>query len=230
MRVVSWNLSQKGSAVWEFLFRRLEPDVALVQEAILPLDLPSEYASLSIPGWADGRWGSAVLSRVGELELVWQDSSRGAVILARSVLPGIGAVSIANVHARVIDGRVIPALRETFDELRGRLGDRFIVGGDLNTARQAALAWPRNGHREFWEELDASELKEALPLGGVERQSYWREWQQNKEPTLGNSLQDDHLFFDETTRAAVTRCLVWDTFETRALSDHGPLVVELSVS
>src|SRR4029077_12528680 len=122
--------------------------------------------------------------------------------------------------------RVIPALEETLDELKPQLLPRFIVGGDLNTARLAADAWPANGHGQFWDQIESKwGLHEHLPAGDRERQSYWREWQRNKPPTIGNSLQDDHLFVDETTFKHQATCRVWDTKAVRELSDHGPLVL-----
>jgi hypothetical protein len=194
MRVVSWNLNQQGRDTWSFLLQELDPDIALVQEAIVPDDLDARYDVRCMPALPNGRWGSAILSRVGSLEVDWKKQSGGAAIVAHCTVPYLGSVSIASVHARIVDGRVIPALRLTFDALRNHLGDRFIVGGDLNTARAAHLAWPANGHGEFWSDLEAWGFREALPFKDGERQSYWREWLQNKPPTFGNSLQDDHVF------------------------------------
>jgi exonuclease III len=189
MRIVSWNMNPQGRDTWAFLVQTLAPDIALVQEAIVREDLADRYQILWTPGWPNGRWGSAILSRVGDLVLEWEDRSRGAMVVARGSVPSLGPVSIASIHARLDrrDHRVIPALRLTFDALRTHLGDRVIVGGDLNTARAAALAWPDNGHKEFWRDLEAWGFKEPLPLNGVERQSYWREWLENKPPTIGTA-------------------------------------------
>jgi endonuclease/exonuclease/phosphatase family metal-dependent hydrolase len=226
-RIVTWNMNQQGSAAWEFLLGTLDPDIALLQEAVLPGE-PLAYSRLWTSGWEGGRWGSALLSRVGDLSLQWEDSSRGAVLAAHCESPALGSVSLVCIHARIIDGRVIPALRQTFDNVRQHISDRFVVGGDLNTARAAAAAWPAYGHGEFWRELEATGFVEPLPLGS-ERQSYWREWRRNKPPTRGNSLQDDHVLLDEETSKHVIRCRVWDTRQVRELSDHGPIVVDLAL-
>jgi len=234
VRILSWNMNQPDHVrsheqAWEFL-RGLRPDIALVQEAIVPQGMRDEYRVCWTPAWEGKAWGSGVLSRLGDLDLDWGDSSRGAVLVAETTVPGLGRVSIASIHARVINRRVIPALRLTLDALRARLRDRFIVGGDLNTARAAALAWPANGHREFWSTLDASGFRDCYyTLHGAERQSYWREWQRNKPPTVGNSLMDDHVFVDPDTVAYLTDAVVWDTREVRELSDHGPIVVDFDL-
>jgi endonuclease/exonuclease/phosphatase family metal-dependent hydrolase len=232
MRVASWNMDHPGHSrthdeAWAFLLG-VEPDIALVQEAVVPTGLA--YDSVFEPGWDHRPWGSGILSRIGELRAVWSDHERGAVVLAECTIPGLGPTVIGSVHLRIIDRRVIPPLRETFDEVRRRTGMCFIVGGDLNTARAAGKAWPRNGHTEFWAEVDASEFVDCyFALHGEERQSYWREWLRNKPPTVGNSLMDDHVFVDTSTRTTLHRSRIWDTQEVRALSDHGPVVIDLEV-
>jgi len=267
MRVVTWNLSQvgpKGEAVWnergrnalDFLMRGLHPDIALVQEMIVPEEIADGfqveftrtdgggrgrvtangladshgYEVLWTEAWMGKRWGSAILSRVGKPWIVWQDRHRGAAVVAHCSIPFLGASRIASVHARVMEDGVIRALRETFGELLPRLGDRFIVGGDLNTARAAALEWPSYGHREFWNALDASVFRDCYYiLHGCERQSFWREWLLGKPPTIGNSLMDDHVLVDAETITHVKKCRVWDTKQVRELSDHGPVVVDLDL-
>jgi len=169
------------------------------------------------------------LSRVGDLALEWEDNSLGAVLAATSSIPGLGRVSIACLQARVPEGGVIRPLRKTFDVLRTHLGERFVVGGDFNTARQAHLAWPQYGHGEFWTDIETWGFNEPLPLAGKEQQSYWGGWFLDKEPSLGNTLQDDHVLLDADTFQHVSRCLVWDTRRVRELSDHGPVVVDLAV-
>jgi hypothetical protein len=71
---------------------------------------------------------------------------------------------------------VVRPLRETFAEVRPLLTERYIVGGDLNTARQAHLAWPHMGHGDFWRDIESWGFQEPLPLGGREQQSYWGRW------------------------------------------------------
>jgi exonuclease III len=231
MRIVSWNMDQWGHSAshgdaWGFLWE-LQPDIALVQEAIVPESLPSRYQALWTRAWETRRWGTAVLCRLADLEVDWQDRSRGALVAAHCSIPPLGRVSIASLHARA-DGLVVPPLRLTFDALRTRLGDRFIVGGDLNTARAAALAWPDNGHGEFWAELDASEFRDChYLLHGAERQSFWRDQLRGQPLTVGNALMDDHVFVDRGTLEYVKSADVLDTPEIRKLSDHGPVVVDL---
>lgn len=213
---------------WEFLLA-LEPDVALLQETVLPPSIDRRYETRFTQAWDGKPWGSAILARNCELSTVWKDNTRGAVHLATCTGSPLGVLSIATIHARIIHGRVIPALTATFEDLVPQLDKRFLVGGDLNTARAAHLAWPKYGHGEFWDRIDRWQLHECFHLNtGLERQSYWREWHRNKTPSIGNTLQDDHVFVDEETSRLVRRTVIWDTRRVRELSDHGPLVVDLN--
>jgi exonuclease III len=241
VRIVSWNMNHMHHSTlrheaWSFLMG-LDPDIALLQEAALPeVEVDGYGPPLFTQTWPDKPWGSVILSRVGELTLVWENTDRGAVQVAKGAVSGIGPVCIANVHSRLDEqGRVIPNLRTTFDAIRPQLGDRFIVGGDLNTARSLAVAYPpKFGHGDFWRDTEEWGLREAMPFfdaadkrPGMERQSYWGHWLRNDSTTMGNSLQDDHIFMDATTYPFLAKCLVWDTQRVRELSDHGPVVVDL---
>jgi endonuclease/exonuclease/phosphatase family metal-dependent hydrolase len=244
MRIVTWNMDYwkhrtKWDEAWAFLLGEVRPDIALLQEARVPDALAYEVLWTSAVARGTSMreldWGSAILSRVGTLvtHLVISPeevAKRGTVQVVSCTIIGVGETTIVNVHSRLGDGavqKVIPNLRETFEVVLPSLGDRFIVGGDLNTARSLDKAYgPRYGHGDFWRELDAGMLNEALPGDNEERQSYWGT---AKGPTAG-ILQDDHLFFDAETFRLVSESRVWDTPQIRELSDHGPIVVDLDLS
>jgi exonuclease III len=231
LRIVSWNMERQGNDTWAFLLENLNPDVALIQEAILPKDGIDGYDVLWTSALPSGRWGSGILARFGKLDLEWEDRRRGAVVMGRCTIPSLGPVSIVSLHARVNRHThlVIPDLRETLAHVRPRLEPRFILGGDLNTAREAGRRWPNNGHVEFWRDIETWGLSDCHYLvHGVERQSFWRGALRYR-PAAIDGLQDDHIFVDAKTFRAVNQCFVWDTEEVRALSDHGPLVVELAL-
>lgn len=244
MRIVTWNMDcwkrpKRQAEAWNLLLHDLHPDIALVQEAKIPDD--TGYEVLPTRALERGSslkeltWGSAILSRVGEpvtlLALSPEDiATRGAVQIASCTVAGLGEITIANIHSRLDKQavqQVIPNLSKTLEVVLAALGDRFIVGGDLNTGRSLDAAYgPLYGHGDFWRKVDAGILNEALPGDNEERQSYWGHGEDNKGPT-GNTLQDDHLFFDAETFKLVNESRVWDTPQVRELSDHGPIVVDL---
>lgn len=243
MRVVTWNMNYwkrpaTHAEAWDFVLNELRPDIALVQEAAVPDGTGYEVLSTKAVDRGtlkESVWGSAILSRVGKPEtkvaLSAADvAARGAVQIASCAIAGLGTTTLANIHSRLGEGtvKVIPNLRRTFEIIMCELQDRFIVGGDLNTGRLLGRVYPKEYlHAAFWDEVDRSKLKESLPGGLEERQSYWGHGNDNKGPTR-DMLQDDHLFFDAETIQQVGECRVWDTKKVRALSDHGPVVADLN--
>lgn len=234
-----WERPTTHEEAWDFLLSELRPDIAFVQEAKVPDGTGYEVL------WTKARhrrtlresaWGSAILSRVGKPETKFalgaaDIATRGAVQIASCTVSGLAKMTLVNIHSRLGQGKVkvIPNLRRTFEILMCELQDRFIVGGDLNTSRLLGKVYAEEYlHAAFWDEVDSGKLKESLPGGLEERQSYWGHGEDNKGPT-GNMLQDDHLFFDAETVRLVDECGVRDTAKVRRLSDHGPVVVELKL-
>src|SRR5262245_2705953 len=121
MRVVTWNMSHwerrgKVNAQWDHL-ASLDPDVALLQEAVHPPDVTSSLTFVPEGPWAidtDRPWGSGIASphfqmkpimkaktRYGahEFQLIADDYYRGALALAELDMPGFGRVAVASVYA-----------------------------------------------------------------------------------------------------------------------------------
>src|SRR4051794_40287126 len=92
IRIVSWNLARRGKKTLDFLLG-LEPDIALIQEAILPVRIDG-YEVASTKAWEGKAWESAVMSRHGEPEVVWENSDRGAVLLTRCSIPLLGTILV----------------------------------------------------------------------------------------------------------------------------------------
>jgi exonuclease III len=99
MRIVTWNMNGKDRTrshqdAWGFLLETLQPDIVLLQEVRISEEIKKriagEYSHLFTPRLPNLTWGSAILSRAGELTLEWENSSRGAALGASSSVPGIG--------------------------------------------------------------------------------------------------------------------------------------------
>src|SRR4051794_21927864 len=139
MRVVSWNMAYwqrraQWREAWAFLTKELAPDIALLQEAVVPNGL--DYEQFVTPALEGGTslkqlaWGSAILSRVGQLELGMDISpeliaGRGAVQLANCNIDGTRPTTLVNIHSRLNYGgtqQVIPNLQETIDMVLPALG------------------------------------------------------------------------------------------------------------
>jgi endonuclease/exonuclease/phosphatase family metal-dependent hydrolase len=100
-------------------------------------------------------------------------------------------------------------------------GRRFVVGGDFNSARHFDAVYKRRTHGSLTAKLAAVGAHDChFALHGREVQSYWG---RAKE-----AYQVDHLFVDADTAPSVQRCDVLTTDDTRRLSDHSPLILDLA--
>jgi endonuclease/exonuclease/phosphatase family metal-dependent hydrolase len=136
----------------------------------------------------------------------------------------LGEFLVASIHAHTSLPEFLPPLEATFDAIRAECsGKRFVVGGDINTARSAEGFWPGYGHAEFWDRLE---------LAGF-HSSYWVEFGDEaityvypRGPFIG---QADHVFIDEQTAGSVHVSSRVDENQPN-LSDHRPLVVDIGPS
>jgi endonuclease/exonuclease/phosphatase family metal-dependent hydrolase len=230
MRIVTWNMGcgPSGSryrktheSAWRYLLDELHPDVALVQEALL-----------DVPETARGR--GAVVSHehvpnadVGTAVFV-SESLRGATRGFRVVAPEnsylAGAELGSDGHAFVvISAHVYPdehhqrSLEAVRDALCAALaGKAGVVGGDFNAARSF-----KGYHTRFFDDMAAGGFYDChWGKNGCEKRTFW---------TRGD-VQDDHLFVSAEWSSRVGSCQVLDNAEVRALSDHGPVVLDLDLA
>src|SRR5664279_1840906 len=160
LRLAVWNLnhwrqpmlpSDTRRAAWEYLSHGIGAGVALVQEAVPPLELgPDRAVYGEIAGHRN--WGSAVVALdpgvsiepLRAVRIPWTrrrfllaNTHPGSVAIARLLVPGIQPITLVSVYG-VLDGspvstmhRVIADLVPLFDSPHGA---RVILGGDLNVS------------------------------------------------------------------------------------------------
>lgn len=151
----TWNMdhwrrtTQQRLDGWAFLRAGVKADVMLLQESVIPSDLPrSRYVHREIAG--SRAWGSAVVAlsdgaeareidavrtRYGATRFSMLGNHPGAVIVSRVELPVIGPLTcvsvygVINVYSQTTMFRVIADLIPLFDS---RDGERVVLGGDFN--------------------------------------------------------------------------------------------------
>jgi len=260
LRLVTWNLNHwrqpllptdTRRAAWEYLAQPVGAHVALVQEAVPPLDLVRDRA---VYGELAGHrnWGSAIvaLDRAVSIEplrsvripysrrrYLLTNTHPGSVAVARLSVPDIEPITLVSVYG-VFDGpvvgtmlRVIADLLPLFDS---PYGARVILGGDLNVSR--ATKDPR--HRARADAVFAA----VRALGLVEAKGLVTERPASSAdcpcgdgpacdhlPTWG-AAELDHLFVSPGLAGQVTAVSVDAAPVEAGLSDHAPLVVDLALS
>jgi endonuclease/exonuclease/phosphatase family metal-dependent hydrolase len=224
-RFVSWNMGcGPGStyrtthdSAWRYLLDALSPDVALVQEALLSAeDRVRPFGSIV---WSKKRprdSGTGIFVRGGvdfsQVEISIDGSYAAAIRLA-----------VRGVPTEVVSVHVGPESRANLEALRRWLVDHvlpdnpFVVGGDLNSSRSFA-PW----HSAYLTELSTLGLHDChWSLHKKESPSFWG------RQSAKARYQDDHFFTSHSLGVFARVCTVVDNEDTRRLSDHGPLTLEL---
>jgi endonuclease/exonuclease/phosphatase family metal-dependent hydrolase len=260
LRLVTWNLNHwrqpllptdTRRAAWDYLSHRIGAGVALVQEAVPPLELERDRAVYGeIAGHRN--WGSAVVALdpgvsiepLRAVRIPWTrrrfllaNTHPGSVAIARLLVPGIQPITLVSVYG-VLDGspvstmhRIIADLIPLFDSPHGA---RVILGGDLNVSssskdpRQIARA------EAVFAAIRSLGLVEAKSLVAISPAS-------PPDCPCGNggtcthlatwaNVELDHLFVSPSLGGQLTALSVDTAAVEAGLSDHAPIALDLALS
>jgi endonuclease/exonuclease/phosphatase (EEP) superfamily protein YafD len=229
---------------WAWL-KGQRPDVALLQEVVTPTDEEwgnvihsRKYANSPVV------WGSAVLtseplvrSYEATFEYPWLSELGGSVCVGQ---PGAdGAPWLVSIHSNAyplsaerLAGRQDRVARRCHPEeiweveaiaqdLEGLLrGERFIVGGDLNSSLLFDEVNRYDFNKLLFENLTAAGFVDTRPrFSAAEVQTYYKP---NRRP-----YQLDHVYADPVTEASVTSWRVDPSPVQLGLSDHAPIILDI---
>lgn len=260
LRLATWNLNHwrqpllpldTRGAAWEYLSRGIGAQVALVQEAVPPLDLGRDRVVYGeIAGHRD--WGSAVVAldpvlSIAPLRSVRMPFSRrrflltnthpGSVAVAELTVPGIQPITLVSVYG-VMDGSVVSTMLRVIADLvplaDSPQGARVILGGDLNVS--SATMDPKHLARAeavfaAIRSLGLVEAKSlvAAPPGSSADCPCGQGGTCTHVATWGRA-ELDHLFISPSLADQVTSLTVDSAAVQAGLSDHVPLVLDLALS
>ncbi len=260
LRLVTWNLNHwrqpllpadTRRAAWDYAAHTLGAQVALVQEAVPPLDLGRDRA---VYGELAGHrnWGSAVVALDPAVALeplrsvripysrrryLLSNTHPGSVAIARLIVPDIEPITLVSVYG-VWDGPVVASMLRVIADLvplfDSPYGARVILGGDLNVSR--GTKDPRHLARAeaVFAAIRSLGLVEAKALVATPPASSpdcpcGHGTTCDHVPTWG-SAELDHLFVSPALAGQVTAVAVDPAAVTAGLSDHVPLVIDLALS
>lgn len=243
--------SDTRRAAWDYLSGSIGAQVALVQEAVPPLELGRDRAVYGeIAGHRN--WGSAVVALDPAVEIeplrsvrvpfsrrrfLLENSHPGSVAVAQLFVAGIQPITLVSVYG-VWDGSVVSSMLRVIADLvplfDSPYGSRVILGGDLNVS--TATKDPRGLARA------EAVLGAIRALGLVEAKSLVAEppasspncWCSSGGtcghlPTFGPG-ELDHLFVSPSLAGQVTALRLDPAAVEAGLSDHVPLVLDLAIS
>lgn len=255
-RVVTWNMNywarsaHERAAAWGFL-RSVEPDFALLQEAVPPEELPRTHCVYQRGGISRRRpWGSAVVSFSEVItEITAVASVHGSrVTQLRRTHTGSVAVAVTrngltliSVYGLIDDGYAVTTVHRQLSDLTPlfdtKYGRQAVLAGDLNVTTQFDEPH-RSRHRNVLDRIETLGLRDALglerptrgPLGGCPCQdSPCRHVQTLQHPKSAVPWQNDYCFVsnDLVSRVSLCRPVYEGQPDPWSYSDHCALVLEL---
>lgn len=242
MKIVSWNMhccnnSEHYEKAWAYLRDEIKPDVALLQETMIPADLQS--ATIFLPSYTDHRaphWGTALYVNTATIpgfiketadvtkEYLKDLTDLGKTIIANIQLPDGETYTFVSLHTDTARYGKIPEVTDfpEVDHLNhifkngplGQLKNRFIIGGDFNA--------------------DDKKWKEHIDIFNWLRENHFHECLDRHINTFHSNcvkddIQDDHIFIPESMQGLIESCSVIDDEKTQALSDHALVVLILGI-
>lgn len=259
LRVVVWNIAQKGDAAWQKL-DALGADIALLNEAVVPAGRSGLWSAEGTRGRDSGRrpWSAAVVTqlpwrRIEDAEPRFRQSvrhvpfqcSRPGTWLAAQVETPLGnltSVALYGLMDELSDASVHRSLSELSPLMEDPRYQKLVVlGGDLNTGTQ----WPVADRR--WNDRDRNVLDRIAALGLVDCVQAkrpagrlpgcqcvdgddCRHVRTRRHPGHQDiPYQTDYLFASKALASKLTACEVLATDEWFELSDHAPIVADFRV-
>jgi exonuclease III len=241
---VAYNFLSGGSPTraghWSRVHTHLAPDIVLAQECRLPQEFPGERFR---PGpvdtllWAPvtaRRWGSAVLLRSLRATPLKIPGFAGWVVGAEVASPSGSSgrpLRIFSIHCPVGERGYVRTLHEILDRIaRLRAGADLILGGDFNVVVGHRQPDERirvsRGEREILArlstEFDLISCWQAANPGRPLAQTL--RWSANRQAPY----HCDGIFVPSAWHPRLVSCRVVTGSRWRELSDHNPVVAELT--
>lgn len=225
---------------WEYLDKDIDPDIALLQEALPPKGQYNDN-NVVFPEVDDKyKWASCIVSgRCAIHEVDFNRKFQYSLIAADLKLPsekfgaGDKVLTVVSMYVPIDEwGFSTPNLHIMLSDLTplllNKLGEReVILAGDFNTSPQ----WEEGGKR--WPGLSQDILFRRIEDFGLINctEKFWAEHRQTYRHSRSQyPWQNDYIFVTKGLEDSLQYCYVVDNPEVHKLSDHNPVVIELELS
>lgn len=233
LKVASWNMGHwthrsVTKQAWEYMDAILAPDIALVQESVLPAERCGDFSLWREIG-GKRTWGSGVVTKgLPVSEVAFRNDYPGALVVGEVKLPDGSALVVISVYGQLDEHgysmtslhRMLSDLTHLFDgKLRPGGRPLVILGGDLNASSQWDDHYDTKTHRIFFQRLEAFGLVDCQGAFTAERPRTLRH-ARSEIPWV-----NDYIFASESLASKVVDHQVVENDEMLGLSDHNPVVV-----
>ena len=221
-----WQHQKNLQDSWDYLSKQINPEIALVQEAIPPPAPSSQKNFVWSEIGGNRRWGSGIFSKHPIKEVSFKNYYPGSVIAGEITLSNGLKLTAVSIYAKIENGYSIITLHRIFSDLtlllEGKMGERSIIlGGDFNASIQWDEQQPGQSHRILFERVENFGLVNCL------KKFYDHPVQTYRHSEGDKPWQLDYLFLSSQLENKLEKCYVLENPDILALSDHNPVVAHL---
>jgi len=227
MKILTWNISHYSSYnLWKYVFDKLRPDVAFLQEAYHPLTYVDEDIFKSLKDkfiWESTkmRWGNLIVTKNMKIEhILLEHEFKGRLIVG--YIPDIG-INVVNMHVPITKGYSRHDLQAMFKIISKYLANRpSIVAGDLNFGE----CFDNNGkteHKDIMNTiLNENNLVNAYKLFHEQEKQTFKPVRKPE-----SNIHSDYIFVSKDLANRLKECRIIDTQMLPFYSDHYPVSIAL---
>jgi exonuclease III len=235
IKVVTWNM-RRYSQPWQYLWQDIQPDIALLQEAIPPSDHAgvefSHFRFLQGSGFTLGGltayYGTGLVAKDKTMKAIEIEGDHpGALAAGRFRLPDKRKLTFVSLYGFTdLDGFATTTAHRLLSDLTPLLSGRdpglFILGGDLAVSPQfdEYTTRKRPSHQLVFDRIADFGLVNCLAKFHPEPV------QTIRHHRIGIPWQTDYLFASAALLPNLISCEVLNSSEIDLLSDHSPIVAE----
>ncbi len=243
LKMATWNMGywqhpKIHEKAWDYLFNEISPDIALVQEARPPGNTAFQgciWKPVKRVSGKEEKWGSGVLTKSLPLkELEFRNCHPGALVGAEVELPGNKVLSAFSLYGLLDEGYATTTVHRMLSDLtfilmgKGEYKGKnrnVLLGGDLNISVQWDEKYGKEARYTHAHKLCFDRIED---FGLTSCFSKNAEYVQTLRYARSNvPWQNDYLFTSKDLKAE--SCNVISDPKIFPLSDHNPVVIELSL-
>lgn len=235
MKVVTWNMNywqqaEMSDFAWKFLIEKINPDIALLQETVVPDEYKNEHFIFA-KAYGKCDWGTCIYVKNG-FDIVDKTTEyftenkpeyAGKQIVGEIYANGKSLTAVS-LHTNT-NGDTMNHIEYIFGNEVLRKKNNLVIGGDFNADKSMALS------KSFFDNL-SSESSSLLECTPEFTQTYFN-WNTSED----THYQDDHIFISKDLKVKKHinksgqqfNAFTWNYGKVKRYSDHTVLEINLDL-
>ena len=226
------NSIQRNYA-WSYLWEKITPDIALLQEIVPPAQSFELYNILYHEIDKKRRWGTSIISKPKINREIYSNNfypGSSGLIIAEVKISHSFTLTVINIYGLIDpEGYATTTMHHIISDLTSILHNKnkrnIVLGGDFNVSEQWDIKYK---NRDPAHKLVFDRLKN-LGLINCTKEFFNGHIQTHFHSRSSVRWQNDYIFVSKNLINKVKDCKVINTPEMSEFSDHYPVMIELKI-